>query len=192
MPTVFFISHPEVAVDPVVPVPQWSLSEGGIARMVAFAKSKRLAGVETIWASTEVKAREAAALLAEHFDLDRDVLIDHELGENDRSATGFVPPAEFEQLADAFFARPEESVRGWERAVDAQARIVRAVNRILDAREHGDIAIVAHGGVGTLLLCHLLKEPISRGRDQPSQGHVFAFDAVTREVLHPWKKLEDI
>ncbi len=68
------------------------------------------------------------------------------------------------------FARPSESVRGWERAVDAQARIVRAVNRILDAREHGDIAIVAHGGVGTLLLCHLLKEPISRGRDQPLAG----------------------
>ena len=46
------------------------------------------------------------------------------LGENDRSSTGYLPKAEFEAVADAFFARPEESVRGWERAVDAQRRIV--------------------------------------------------------------------
>jgi hypothetical protein len=32
--------------------------------------------------------------------------------ENDRAATGFLPPAEFEVTADAFFARPRESVRG--------------------------------------------------------------------------------
>ncbi len=105
MPTVFFISHPEVAVDPVVPVPQWQPVRAAASR--AWWRSPNpngLAGVETIWASTEVKAREAAALLAEHFDLDRDVTDRSRAGENDRSATGFVPPAEFEELADAFCA----------------------------------------------------------------------------------------
>jgi hypothetical protein len=36
-----------------------------------------------------------------------------------------------------------------------------------------------------------LGKAISRSRDQPSQGHVFAFDLATREVIHGWKKLED-
>ena len=36
-------------------------------------------------------------------------------------------------MADAFFAKPEESVRGWERAVDAQARVAAAVDDILQA-----------------------------------------------------------
>ena len=41
------------------------------------------------------------------------------IGENDRSATGFVPAEEFEALADTFFADPHTSIRGWERAIDA-------------------------------------------------------------------------
>ena len=103
-----------------------------------------------------------------------------DLGENDRSATGYLPKAEFEAMADAFFSRPDESVAGWERATDAQRRIVRAVDDALSmARTGGDIAIIAHGGVGALLLCHLRQVPISRAEDQPGQGggNVFSFDA---------------
>ena len=37
-------------------------------------------------------------------------IIRADLGENDRSATGYLPKAEFEAMADAFFARPDESV----------------------------------------------------------------------------------
>jgi broad specificity phosphatase PhoE len=82
-----------------------------------------------------------------------------ELGENDRSATGFLPPEEFERVADQFFANPETSIRGWERAIDAQTRIVRAVERI---ESKGPTAIVSHGAVGTLLYCHLAGKPIDR------------------------------
>ena len=42
------------------------------------------------------------------------------LHENDRSATGYLPPNQFEAMADRFFAEPQASVLGWERAVDAQ------------------------------------------------------------------------
>jgi len=63
------------------------------------------------------------------------------LRENDRSATGFLQKQEFEATADAFFAHPHESVRGWEAAVAAQARIVRAVEEILSqAPNEGDLA----------------------------------------------------
>ena len=33
MPTVFFITHPDVVIDPGVPVPDWRLNERGRARM---------------------------------------------------------------------------------------------------------------------------------------------------------------
>ena len=57
----------------------------------------------------------------------------------------------------------------------------------------GDLAIVAHGGVGALLLCALLDEPISRTRDQPptaSGGFRFAFDAATRRVVAGWERID--
>jgi broad specificity phosphatase PhoE len=187
MPTAFFITHPEVAVDPAVPVPQWGLSDKGRARMELFAASPEVAGIAHVWSSAETKAVEAAAILSARLGVTP--RIDEALHENDRSATGFLPPPEFEKMADAFFATPYESVRGWERAVDAQARIVTAVDRALSASHSGDVGIVAHGGVGTLLLCHLLGQPISRTRDQPFQGHVFAFDIASRRVLHPWRSI---
>lgn len=72
--------------------------------------------------------------------------------ENDLSATGFLPPRKFERVADAFFAEPTVSVRGWERALDAQRRIVAEVQAI-DGSDttRGTVAIVSHGAVGALL-----------------------------------------
>ena len=187
MPTAFFITHPEVLVDPSIPVPAWRLSDRGLARMKAFAKDASLRGLRAVWSSEEAKAVEAAGLLAAEFGLP--IGVDAGLGENDRSATGFLPPAEFEEVADAFFANPQDSIRGWERAADAQARVAHAVDRILRTHGEGDIAFVAHGGVGTLLLCRLLGVPISRSLDQPSQGNFFAFEIPTRRVAHGWRAL---
>ena len=57
----------------------------------------------------------------------------------------------------------------------------------------GDIAIVSHGGVGALLLCHLKGVPISRAEDQPGEGggNVYSFDAATRCLLSGWRRIED-
>ncbi len=96
---------------------------------------------------------------------------EEDLGENDRSSTGFLKPDEFEAVADEFFTNPEKSVRGWERAADAQRRIVRAVSSIEQQdRSVGNVAIVSHGAVGTLLYCYLMGKPISRKWDQPPNG----------------------
>jgi broad specificity phosphatase PhoE len=51
------------------------------------------------------------------------------------------------------------------------------------------VAVVAHGGVGTLLLCHLLGAPIDRRHDQPGQGSYFRFEATTRRLAHGWRRL---
>jgi broad specificity phosphatase PhoE len=178
--TILFITHPEVVVDPGQPVPRWHLSAKGIERMRVFAASAEVAHVRAVWASEETKAIEAAGLLAGARGLG--VAVHPGLNENDRSATGFLPPPEFGRVADEFFARPEESVRGWERAVDAQKRVRTAFEAIAGSDAAGDVAIVAHGGVGTLLWCHLANRPIGREHDQPFQGHYWSYGTDTRAV----------
>jgi hypothetical protein len=69
----------------------------------------------------------------------------HELGENDRAATGFLEPDVFDATADRFFAEPDRSIAGWETAAAAQARIVAVVE----------------------------PAPVTRALDQPGQGHWF-------------------
>ena len=191
MPIIHFITHPDVLIDPAVPVPDWPLSPKGRARMEAALAADWVPAIRAIHCSTERKAIDGAEILGAHLGLP--FATHHDLGENDRSATGFLPREEFEATADLFFAHPTQSIRGWERAVDAQARIVGAVERILAAPIPGDIAVVAHGGVGALLLCHLLDEPISRTRDQPPSaagGWRYAFDAGTRRVVRGWERID--
>jgi broad specificity phosphatase PhoE len=187
MSTIYFVTHPEVVIDPQRPVPRWHLSDDGISNMRSLTTSAAMRSVRSVWASTETKAIEAAGILAGALGLA--VAVDARLDENDRSATGFLPPAEFQRVADAFFARPQESVRGWERAIDAQQRVVAAFDAIAARPASGDVAIVAHGGVGTLLLCHLTKLPISRDHDQPSQGHYWSYSTQTRSMLHGWRSI---
>lgn len=184
---VWYISHPAVAVDPATPVPDWSLKVEGRAVMAAFAARDEMTTIRSIWTSGEVKAMQAAAILGARLGLQPRVVPDSH--ENDRSATGFLPPAEFEEVANAFFAHPTESVRGWERAVDAQARIVAAFHRILADAPDGDVAIVGHGGVGTLLYCRLAGLAIARRHDQPAQGCYWTATRATTVPRHGWRPL---
>lgn len=183
-----YLSHPQVRIDSAVPVPLWGLNDLGLARTEALARSgwaKRFARIVT---SAETKAVETGAILAKAAGIPAFAV--EAMHENDRSATGFLPPPEFEAVADAFFAHPEQSVRGWERAIDAQARILREVGAILDADDASTL-FVGHGGVGTLLLCDLAGAPIARIRDQPAGGgNVFTFGWKPRALGTSWAALE--
>jgi broad specificity phosphatase PhoE len=190
---VFFITHPNVVISRDLPVPQWPLSERGLWRMHESLRQPWVGGISAIYCSREQKAIDGAQVLAAHLSLTAQQM--HELGENDRSSTGFLPPAEFEEVANQFFARPRESVLGWEPAVNAQRPICGAVDSIVSAdRTAGSIAIVSHGAVGTLLFCHLSGFEISRKWDQPANGggNYFSFTAETRRVLHGWTPIDGI
>jgi broad specificity phosphatase PhoE len=183
---VLFISHPEVNVDPSVPVPDWELTERGRERMRLFSEGPEVREVRAVWSSRERKAEAAAEILAERLGLQVTAL--EQLAEHDRSSTGYLPPELFEPAVQAFFGEPLLSHRGWETAAAAQERIADALETVL-ARSpaEGDVAIVSHGGVGTLLLCQLKGTAIHRSEDQPGQGHYFAFDRDSRRVLHGWR-----
>jgi broad specificity phosphatase PhoE len=184
---VHYISHPQVAVDPAVDVTRWGLSEQGRARARLMTTRPWVAGIRRIVTSEETKALETAAVLAAALGVD--VEPRPETGEIDRSAAGFLPPSEFEAVADACFARPDESARGWERAIDAQRRIVDALADVVADEAAGDVAVVGHGGVGTLWYCHLAGVPIARRWDQPGQGHVFTVDRG--RPLHHWQPIDE-
>jgi broad specificity phosphatase PhoE len=182
--TVRYITHAEVVVEPAVPVPQWGLSERGRARVVAMLAQPWVSGLTRVVSSGETKALETAGILADHLGLGVEQRDD--TGEIDRP--GFLPPTEFELVADACFARPDVSARGWEPAVAAQARVAAALADLVDAP--GDIAIVGHGGVGTLWCCHLAGIPIARRWDQPGQGHYVTVRGG--RPRHHWRRIDDL
>ncbi len=184
-----YLSHPQVLIDPDVPVPDWGLSVPGRVRAEALANAGWLHGITRIFSSAERKAIETAEILA--VSAGTSVEVRKAMNENDRSATGFLPPDEFEAVATRFFAEPEISVRGWERAIDAQARIVREVEAVLAEPGTGDVLFVGHGGVGTLLFCHYSGSLIDRRFDQPpGGGNYLTLVLPERRMLHPWRPME--
>lgn len=192
---VFYLSHPQIALDREVPVPRWGLHHTGRLRLEAALLSLWHQNVTRIVSSSENKAMETAAHFAEAKSLPLTAW--PALHENDRSATGFLPPEKFETMADAFFAHPDESIRGWEPARHAQTRTVQAVETALAGHaghdEAGDVLICGHGGVGTLLMLSLTDAPISRSADQPAGGgNVFAFDLESRALEFGWTPLEEL
>jgi broad specificity phosphatase PhoE len=190
VPIAYYITHPQVRIDAGIPVPQWGLSDIGRARAVAMLDQPWVGSIRRIVSSAERKAIETAQILAAHLHLD--VEVRERMHENDRSATGFLPAPEFEAVADQFFARPHESIRGWERAIDAQNRIVGEVEAVLGTGAAGDIAFVGHGGVGTLLLLRLSGREISREADQPAGGgNCFAYDIGARHLIHGWLPIDN-
>ncbi len=189
----FFITHGDVVIDPNVPVPDWPLSQVGRRRHAIAARAHDLQGVTSVYCSDERKALDGAEILAQSIDVP--VVVVRDLGETDRSATGYLPRPEFETVADQFFACPDVSVRGWETACAAQARIVQAVRAIVARNDTGagDIAIVSHGGVGALLLAHVSGQPISRGFDQPGTGggNRLTLSLTDLSVLEGWRPIEE-
>ncbi|WP_261385661.1 histidine phosphatase family protein [Tateyamaria omphalii] len=187
-----YLSHPQVQIDPDVEITQWPLNAVGQSRISALAAvaTDRLSDTVAVYSSPERKARDAAAPIARALGLDMRIAADGY--ENDRSSTGFLPPSEFEEVADAFFGNPKESIRGWERAVDAQSRILGSVKHALREAPEGDVLIVGHGAVGTLLFCAAKGYPITRTYDQGpgGGGNLLMFDRETLEINTEWEPLE--
>jgi broad specificity phosphatase PhoE len=184
-----YITHPEVAIRASIPVPEWQLSERGVARTIAMLQQPWIASVQRILTSHETKAKQAGQIVADHLGLHVEVCA--HTGETDRSSTGFVPHDRHEELANEFFANPTKRAQGWERAIDVQTRITKAFDHLFTAPLAGTL-IVGHGAAGTLWYCALNSFEINRAYDQPASGQYFTVDALSRKTLHPWKPIDDI
>jgi broad specificity phosphatase PhoE len=186
-----YLTHPQVLIDPLKDVRRWSLNSVGSARVSALAaRLGVLSQTHRVISSDETKALETAEPLALALGVKLEVRA--QMHENDRSATGFLPPEEFEKVADKFFAEPSRSVCGWEKAKAAQGRILAEVDACLESPQDGDVLFVGHGGVGTLLFCALAGLDIDRRFDQgPGGGGCwFEFSLVGRKPLQGWQPME--
>jgi broad specificity phosphatase PhoE len=189
--SVRYLTHPQVLIEPLKDVRRWSLNPVGSARVVALAaRLGCLAQTTRVISSDETKALETAEPLALALGVELEVRA--RMHENDRSSTGFLPPEEFEKVADEFFAEPSRSVRGWETGEAAQGRILAEVDACLKGPQYGDVLFVGHGAVGTLLFCALSGNGIDRRFDQgPGGGGCwFEFSLVGRKPLQGWQPLE--
>jgi broad specificity phosphatase PhoE len=185
-----YITHPQVRIEADVPVPDWSLSDIGAQRVRRAAVLPWAKALRRIVSSSERKAVETARIFARASGVEVETAAD--MHENDRSATGFLPPDEFERAADWFFANPQASYKGWETAADAQMRIVGAVEAVLASHDLTEpISFIGHGAVGTLLKSHLGHDVISRRGDQPTGGgNIFCFALADRSLTCDWTAME--
>ena len=194
MGVALYVTHPEIIPDENIEVGKWSLSDKGRQRANAFAKQLQLTNAVPIYSSTETKAIELAQILAHPHQCC--ITQVQEMGENDRSSTGFLPPPKFEQQVRQMFKSPDKSIRGWESAKDAQYRITQACEIALQAHDNAQLVVFCgHGCVGTLLKCHLGKRAIRQDEDQrvhgnPGGGNYFMFDIVSRRLISDWQPME--
>lgn len=191
MRLVYFITHPNVVIDPAVPVPQWSLSERGKERMKALLAKPWIPTIGSVYSSTEQKAMHGAKILAEYLALDYKMVKD--LGEIDRSSTGYLPHDQHAAAASKFFAYPDRSTLGWETALAAQQRIIQAVDSLVEQDKGSlNIALVSHGAVAALYLCHLKGHQISEKEEQPgvSGGNYYCFEAKSKSLVHGWQQID--
>ncbi len=66
-------------------------------------------------------------------------------------------PGEFEAWADNPLAH---SPVGGESTLDVKERVVKALSEVINRHAGGNIAVVAHGGVNRVLICHILEIPL--------------------------------
>lgn len=192
MRLVYFITHPDVVIDPEIPVPRWPLSERGRERMKTLLAKPWINSLGSIYCSTEQKAIDGAAILTEHLSLGYEMV--QGLDEIDRSSTGYLPHAEHATTAASFFADPERSIRGWETARNAQQRIIDTVEGLFE-KDSGskNIALVSHGAVGVLYLCRLKQCPISaaEGPAGANGGSYYCFEATSKALVHGWQLIDE-
>ncbi|MFK7801077.1 MAG: histidine phosphatase family protein [Anaerolineae bacterium] len=192
MKTVYVITHPDVVIDPNVPVPNWPLSVKGRQRMENLLDEPWLKTITAVYSSDERKALDGAMILADQLGLT--VIQQAGLEEVDRSSTGYLPVEQHDFNAELLFKHPADSVDGWETAEHAQKRMVAAVDQLIQADQTaGSLVIVTHGAVGSFLMSHLRKASITIA-DSPNVsggGGIFSFDSETKTVLSDWQNIDN-
>ncbi|HMJ74718.1 MAG TPA: histidine phosphatase family protein [Iamia sp.] len=113
-------------------------------------------GVDAVWASPLLRARETAAPLAAALGVG--VAIDDDLAEMDRDADAYIPLEELRQDPTAW----AEAVEAWvgpggeELRAAFRRRVVAAVDRIVAAHRGQRVAVVCHGGTINAALAEVL------------------------------------
>jgi broad specificity phosphatase PhoE len=151
------VRHSQPDIVSYVPGSHWQLSAEGRARCRLLAEQLSAYQPATIAASMEPKAAETAALLSAHLHIPYQTA--EGLHEHERGNTPYLGQEKWEQIISTFFAQPDKLVFGSETATQALERFAGAVQKVVQEHAEGNIVIVAHATVITLLVAQYVYIP---------------------------------
>ena len=141
----------EVDEGPADP-PLTDVGQGQARALADWLGTERIDG---IWSSPMQRARQTAEPLAAALGLP--VVVDTELAEYDREATGYIPIEEVKAAAgQQWAAMVEENFEGRVDPAEFQRGVVTAIDHIVTGNPGGTIAVVCHGGVINAYLAAIL------------------------------------
>lgn len=146
MTKIYLIRHAETEPagdDPTM----WPLSERGEDQVRVLAAQPFWTEVKAIVTSDELKAVATVSDIA----IQRGIpFFKHEGLRELKRTPGWL--AAYDERVREVFARPAQSVEGWERAADAQARVLACVDELIARFDPEPFAVVSHGMLIALLL----------------------------------------
>ncbi len=144
------VKHAMPDIKPEHAASTWTLSDAGRASCGSLADALARYGPALIVSSAEPKARETADLIGTRLAIP--VKVANNLHEHDRTGVPFLDdPAAWEASVARFFAELDALVLGRETASACRDRFVAAIDTVLQRHPRGNIAIIAHGTVISLL-----------------------------------------
>lgn len=146
MTRIYLIRHAETeegGPDPAL----WPLSERGEEQVRVLAAQPFWSEIQAVVSSDEPKALATVAGIAAERGIP---LFKHESLRELKRTRGRVD--DYDERVRQVFARPAQSVEGWERATDAQARILACMDELIGRFDPQPFAVVSHGMVLALLL----------------------------------------
>lgn len=150
------IRHAAPVIEPGRAAKAWTLppdAVGPVERLGAQIDAERL--VEIV-SSTETKAVATAEMLAKRFSMAWRIA--EGLHEHERGVLPWMAEDQWRAQLAEFFARQDELIFGLETANRALQRFRAAVKSTLDTARAGDVVIVSHGTVMSLLLAEITGE----------------------------------
>lgn len=147
--SLLLIRHAAPQIDREHAAHTWPLSEAGRTSCTSLSDVLEAFGPLTFFSSHEPKARETAELTAARLGASSTAW--DNLHEHNRSGVEWMGDTAFQAALTLFFRQPQELVFGLETAEQAGSRFEHAINAIMESAAPGNLAIVAHGTVITLL-----------------------------------------
>lgn len=150
MQYLLLIRHSLPTIEPDRPAKQWRLSEEGRERCSLLSERVASYSPSSLFSSLEPKALETAEMIGSRLNLSTVPV--HDLHEHDREHVPLLSRAEIQSLIKSFFNDQDTLVFGEETAQQAMERFTQAVDGIVTTQQNGNLAIVTHGTVITLLV----------------------------------------
>ncbi len=150
------VRHSAVQINQDLSSHEWTLSPEGRARCWPLAKSLSPYNISRFISSEEPKATETTQLMSGFLNVPQRIapgLQEH----NRTGAPYFKSNPAFREAIEELFTHPDKLVFGQETAVQALTRFKQAVYREIERRpikSNANPAIVTHGTVLTLFVCH--------------------------------------